>query len=484
MEGVTSVHPQAFHEHGRQVAHETGTVSMRRLILLVLLASLGSTAGASKRVTVAQLEQALITAHAAHKPDADIARQIGGLELSERLTEVTLERLTGYVDAGSQAALALQLLADQSAFLDPPANELPSTAAPDEATQQRMIEAARSYVAKHLLQLPNLFATRTTNRYDDSPYDVKKSGWPVRAGLHLVNTSRRESSIFDERTNQSTSASSAYFQEQSGLISGGEFGSTLSMILSDTVNGKVAWSHWEQTPTGQVAVFHYSVPGSASHFELINSLQRQASIEATALPTIGSRQGSGINMKSSSSSNTATIVTRTGYHGALWVDPVTGTILRATMDADTKGSVQFKRAAIMVQYGPVKIGDSEFICPVRSLALSIAASGVNLDPLTRMPGDAPSVWLNESGFTGYHRFATTTRIVRDTEAPPQRQDSGAQSGRLQVDQVEGGQQADGRKTVSTARAFPRFRQCVIVSLHCVQGLSWVLPPYLQLEPAP
>ena len=158
-------------------------------------------AGAAKRVTVAQLEQALTAAHAAHKPDAEIARQIGGLELSERLTEATLNRLTRILDAGSQAALALQLLADQSAFLDPPASELPSTPAPDNAAQQRMIEAARTYVAKTVPQLPKLFAIRTTNRYDDRPQEIKKGSWPVRAGLHLVSTSSREISVFDEQTN-------------------------------------------------------------------------------------------------------------------------------------------------------------------------------------------------------------------------------------------------------------------------------------------
>jgi VWFA-related protein len=407
--------------------HETVRVRTRRLILLVLLASLTSIAGASKRVTVAQLEQALSAAHTAHKPDAEIARQIGGLELSERLTEATLNRLAAYLDAGSQAALALQLLADQSAFLDPPASEIPSTAAPGDAAQQRMIEAARRYVAQTVPRLPNLFAIRTTNRYDDSPYEVKKGGWPVRSGLHLVNTSSREISIFDERTNQSGNASSANWQTQSGLVSGGEFGSTLSMILSDTVNGKVAWSHWEQTPTGQVAVFQYSVPSSASHFEVINSLQRKASLEGTATPSVGSRQGSGIETKpSGGGSNMSTFLTRPGYHGSLWVDPVTGSILRITMDADTKGSAQFRRAAITVQYGPVQIGESEFICPVRSLALSVAVNGANLDPLTRMPGDAPTQWLNESLFTGYHRFAATTKIVNDTAPPPQPQDFRAQ----------------------------------------------------------
>ena len=409
---------------------EKRRVRTRRLILVVLLASLTSIAGASKRVTVAQLEQALTAAHTAHRPDAEIARQIGGLELSERLTEATLNRLAAYLDADSQAALALQLLADQSVFLGPPASEIPSTAAPEEAAQQRMIEAARRYVAQTVPQLPNLFASLTTNRYDDSPYEAKKGGWPVRAGLHLVSTSSREISIFDERANRFTNVSSDNRQQQSGLVSGGEFGSTLSMILSDTVNGKVAWGHWEQTPTGQVAVFHYSVPTSASHFEVINSPQRQTSLEGTATPSAGSRRGSSIEIKpSGGGSKTSTFLSKPGYHGSLWVDPVTGTILRITMDADTKGSDQFKRAAIMVQYGPIQIGESEFICPLRSLALFIAVTGTSLDPLTRMPGDAPTQWLNESLFTGYHRFAATTRIVKDTTTP-QSQDFRAQPGRF------------------------------------------------------
>lgn len=374
---------------------------MRRLMLLVFLASLAPYAGATKRVSVVQLEQALTTTQSAHKPDADIAHQIGEFELSERLTEATLNRLSASLDPGSQAALALRLLADQSAFLDPPASELPSTAAPDDAAQQRMIEAARTYVAKTVPQLPDLSAIRITNRYDDRPQVIKQGGWPVRAGLHLVSTASREISVFEERTNASTTAASTRGQEQSVLISGGEFGSTLSMILTDTVKGKVSWSHWEQAAAGPVAVFHYSVPSSASHFEVINSLQRQASLEGRSNPRVGSNAGSGIEVTSNNGSNTSTFITRPGYHGSLWVDPVTGSILRTTMEADSKGSSQFKRAAILVEYGPVQIGESQFICPVRSLALSMAVSGANLDPLTRMPGDAPTEWLNESQFTGY-----------------------------------------------------------------------------------
>ena len=58
----------------RRVQNRGGT--LRRLILLVVLAALAHPAGAGTRVTVAQLDQALTAAITAHKPDAEIARQI------------------------------------------------------------------------------------------------------------------------------------------------------------------------------------------------------------------------------------------------------------------------------------------------------------------------------------------------------------------------------------------------------------------------
>jgi hypothetical protein len=49
---------------------------------------------------------------------------------------------------------------------------------------------------------------------------------------------------------------------------------------------------------------------------------------------------------------------------------------------------------------------------VRSLALSLAAADAQANS-----GDAPTQWLNETLFTGYHRFASTTRVLTDTAAP-------------------------------------------------------------------
>jgi hypothetical protein len=378
---------------------------MQRFILLGLLTSIAFPACAAKSVTVAELEKVLARISAEHKPDAEIARQIASMKLSERVTEATLGHLSAQLDRNSQAVLALQLLADQSAFLDPPPSELPTSSVPDDGTQQRMLEAARNYVAQTLPRLPNLLATRSTRRYDDSPQELKKGGWPVRLGLHLVDNSSREISVLDERG----SLPSAVWQEQSGLISRGEFGSTLGMILADTSKGKMTWSHWEQIAGDRVAVFQYSVPRSASNYEVIG--YQQPAAEYANLTGRQGVAGIGPQLSSHSSDITPSII-RPGYHGSLSLDPTTGTVLRITIEADAKGGATFQRASIVVEYGPVQISDARYICPVRSVALYEANA-----PAQANLSDAPAEWLNVVLFTGYHRFGSTVKILTEKPAP-------------------------------------------------------------------
>jgi hypothetical protein len=334
----------------------------------------------------------LTAAVTAHKPDAEIARQIATMELSEQLTEASLERLNARLAPGAQTAQAIALLADRSAFLDPPVAELPGTAAPDGAAQQRMLDAARNYVAQTLPRLPDFLATRTINRYDDSAQALKKGAWPVRAGLHLVGTSSRKISVRNEREGQAVKQGSAASQERNGLSPWGEFGFLRAVILTDTVKATVNWRHWEQMAAGPAAVFHYSVPRSASHYEIIKTVPLGPRVSF-----LGQH------------ANTSTVRTTPGYHGSLWVDPETGVILRISIETDENGSDQFRRVAVMVQYAAVQIGDRKFICPARSLALDLGIADVNSSL-----GDAPTEWLNIASYSGYHRFAATTQILTDT----------------------------------------------------------------------
>ncbi len=159
---------------------------MRRLILLLLVATVAFPAAAARRMTVLQLEKALSSDFADHRPDAEIARKLGEVEMTERLTEITLGKFAKSLPLGPRTALALQLLADESSFLDPPQDELPATGNPDAETQQRMMDAARGYVVEIAPRLPNFFVTRSTNRFDDSPVALNPGDWPVRAGAKIV----------------------------------------------------------------------------------------------------------------------------------------------------------------------------------------------------------------------------------------------------------------------------------------------------------
>ena len=360
-------------------------------------------------MSVAQLEHALTADSAAHKSDAEIARQIRIIELSERLTDATFERLSRHFAAGSQARLALLLLADRSSFLDPPISELPTTPAPNAATQQQLLEAAQRFALQTLPRLPNFLATRTTLSFDDSPQEATKGGYLQRMGLHLVGTSKAEVSVRSEQ-NPSMGPTSAPSQTQGGLVTWGEFGSTLLIILSDSSHGRIAWSHWEQTSSGQVAVFHYEVPKAASHYEIVTPVeQTQPGFQSNPSAATGG------TIAMVARSTTRWTRTKPGYQGSLWVDPATGTILRVSLVADLSGNSALNRGAIVVEYGRVTIADKTFICPVRSLALSSAPSTVN-----DIFEGATTEWLNENLFTSYHIFAATSRILTESDAATSR----------------------------------------------------------------
>src|SRR5437879_248764 len=118
---------------------------MRKLIVLAVAGCMAIPVFAARRLTVAQLAETLSASIAQHRSDEELARQLGQLELAERLTSSTLDRLAARLSLQPRTALALQLLADQSEFLDPPAAERIAAAPPDSADQQRMLDAARAY---------------------------------------------------------------------------------------------------------------------------------------------------------------------------------------------------------------------------------------------------------------------------------------------------------------------------------------------------
>ncbi len=108
-----------------------------------------------------QLQQALDAVHG--DGDADVARKLSALELTERLSDTRLASLTAAI-YGPKTRQALTTLAEASTFLQPPQADIPADAPPDAKAQLRMISSAAEYLKQTISKLPNFFAPVATER--------------------------------------------------------------------------------------------------------------------------------------------------------------------------------------------------------------------------------------------------------------------------------------------------------------------------------
>ena len=148
---------------------------MRKLSIFLAIAAFSLPVFATHRVTVDQFHSWLAARKASSQSDNEIAKQIATLQLLERLSPSALAGLKTEFSPGPRTTEALDLLADCSAILDPPATELPSRPPPDTAALTAMIKATVHFVGTTMRQMPDFMATRITQSYDDNDPHVAKS---------------------------------------------------------------------------------------------------------------------------------------------------------------------------------------------------------------------------------------------------------------------------------------------------------------------
>jgi len=362
---------------------------------LLLLVVASSPALAAHSITVAQLDQQLTVLRA--KPDAEAAYLIADLQLTERLSAAHFAQLKNRLP-GDKSQQALLALADQSAFLPPPAAELPSTPVPDLAEQKRIMGLVVGYVAKTIPQLPNFVATRATTRYEDTPLvQEAEGGFIPYEPLHAVGAENTDV-VYDN--GRETARQRVKSPAPEGLTTWGVFGPILSTVLLDAARSNLAFARWEREPDGPRAVFSYAVTREKSHYEVnfCCVAKQAATVAATVYP-----------FKKSAA-----------YHGEIAVDPATGDIRRLLLQADLKGDDPVTKADILVEYGPVEIGGRTYICPVHSVSRSLAqtvqvnqryhyALANQIQPLKNS--------LNDVRFVDYHIFRGDTRMLAEVEPP-------------------------------------------------------------------
>jgi VWFA-related protein len=371
---------------------------IRKIAFLFILACCAPQAfAAAKHITVEQLEQALTAAQG--KPDAEVARQLSDLELTERLSPTKLAHWQAALP-GEKTRLALVALADASEFFDPPPAEIPSAPAPDIAAQRKILSLTVSYVSKAIPQLPNFMATRVTTRFEDTPL-LQRSGLPTvpYQPLHPIGSSSAMVLYRDGREIVDTSA--VKDQKPGGLTARGVFGPILGIVLLDAAQSKLAWSHWEQGASGLQAVFSYSVPKEKSHY----TVDYCCVADRSATRVADLHRFSEI----------------AAYHGEMTIDPATGTILRLVLLAEMKGDSPVPWSGIVVEYGPVEIAGKTYICPLRSVS-STQAQTLQFDQRFLFPLANElqhlKTSLNDVAFGQYHVFRAEAAVVTGGDAKP------------------------------------------------------------------
>ena len=348
----------------------------------------------AERVTVAQLES--ILSQAQSLPDGDLASKLSGLQLTERLAPARTEHWRTALP-GAKSKRVLLGLADRSAFLALPAEDLPGTPAPDTAEQRRILGLAANYVSKAIPQLPRFYAARSTIHFEDTPgesTDGSDGGSlrPVRISRTTVQY--RDGQEIVEAAPLKTAAAKAKGAD-SGLKTWGAFGPVLGLVLVDAAQNKLAWGHWEQGVNGPRAVFRYSVPKERSHYEV-----RYCCVAAAY-----GMESNSFNVMS-------------GYHGELTVDPATGVIARVTLQAELSPDDPISRADLAVEYGPVELGGTNYICPQHSVSISMARTIRQMQDTSghAWPAMGPvQMLLNHVDFDQYHLFRAESRVLSGAE---------------------------------------------------------------------
>ena len=413
---------------------------MRWLVLVGMLAALVTPGYAAEKMTVSQLErvfaQRAAQPHEATKKhetivsdeivdisDGDLLQQldrddeliprIAGIELTERLSTLTMYRLIGKYNLGAHVQQALEQLADRSALLKLPSGEQLNRPRPGVEAEQAMLAESRAYVLRELTHLPNFVANRTTTRFDDSPTTLKYfQTMTDQAGFHRVETLQRTITFQDgKEVTDRTLATNDTKKKDNGLESKGEFGTEAAVVLIDVEKGSIVFDHWEESMAGPAAAFRYSVPRESSHYEVTNACQDHVSFRDTP-----------------------------SYFGEIAVDPKSGAILRMTLVADSKPGDPISHVASVIEYGPVVLGNRRSICPLRSLAFMIEEANGCSHGNHKL--QKPVAMINQTIFFNYHRFGSSATMIFDE----------AQNGRTAPDGSPRKPTAGGEKTVPATPA--------------------------------
>jgi hypothetical protein len=350
-------------------------------------------------MTVSQLDALLAEMHQQNKGDDATANRLKDVELIEQLTEPVMNGFVKY-EPGPETIVQIRVLALESALLPPPPPDLPTTPAPDQASQKEIMSRAIDYVTQDFNRLPRFTADKTTARYQNGEDIVRTS---TGAGSQMAHTDLGfnpasqyfrflgqhavpitvESGIELPAKNKSTDPAS-----QNGQISQAGGGPLLGLVLTDAAKGMVSWLRWEKIGGREMAVFGFAVARKQSHYQVNYCCFPKSEDVGSHIGASPVGVAGGGGSPSAANYGVATsfepFKTTAAYHGEMFIDPATGTIARLTLQAEFKPTDYVQQEDTRIDYGPVEAAGKKYVVPIESIVLvTVIPSGQSYQKMSR-----------------------------------------------------------------------------------------------------
>ncbi len=403
---------------------------MRRLLALLVISLTAAlpVSGATK-VSVQQLDSILADMHKQSKSDDEVANALKEIELTEELLPSVMNGFVQY-QPGPQTIVQIRVLALESALLPPPPSDLPDTPAPDQPTQSAILGRVTNYVAEQIASLPKLTSVKLTLRYQNGEDSVRAQNG---AGSHMGHTdlgldpttqylrflSQTSTAIITQGGVELPSKTSNQDPGgPNGQISPVGAGPALSSILREAGPQKMTWLRWESVDAKRLAVFSFAVNRKQSHYQVSYCCFPKTENVGThiGMTPMGVGMGGG---KAPTSENLGTATsfepfkTTAGYHGEVFVDPETGTVVRLIFQAELKSTDFIQQEDTRIDYGTVEVGGKAYTVPTRNILLTtMVPSGNSFAKFTTQRT------LFDVSYSNYQAASRVDEQPRATIVPP------------------------------------------------------------------
>ena len=360
---------------------------MKRLVCMVALLCLTLPCwSAARKITVTQLQDTLQSLQNAKKSDAEVADTLKQLELTEELTRPVMNSLAGSLP-GQLSTEQIYVLEARSAMLAPPAADLPATAAPDAATQQALLAKTASYTGATYDKLPHLSVQRTTLRFQDNMEALAQSSGQTGSAKdatmgtgfvppnHYVRyIGSTDTTIGMDQGVERLPADKTKWGANRMVALMEPYPSLTQVFREASDAGTLKWVRWETVNGKPAAVFSYQVPRKKAHLAInvccFPELDQAGIMHlASASPGAAGQRSSEGNFQTNTDWK-AYKKNDLPYHGELFIDPDSGTVVRMITQMEPKSSDVVHQDDIRTDYAPVALAGESLVLPVRAIAIT------------------------------------------------------------------------------------------------------------------